>query len=55
MSVEELTGLELLLDQIVEVACSLYFSAGTWQLREADVSNYSCNIYMDVLYNFVGN
>ena len=55
MSEEELTGLELLLEQAVEVACSLYFSTGTWQLREDDVSNYSCNIYMDALYNFVGN
>lgn len=39
MSEEELAAVELLLEKAEEVTCSLYFSTGTWQLREADVSD----------------
>ena len=36
MSEEELAVVELLLDKAEEVVCSLYFSNGSWQLREAE-------------------
>ena len=41
MTDEELTAVELLLDTAEEVACSLCFSNGSWQLREPDV-NRAC-------------
>ena len=47
MSEEELAAIELLLEKAEEVTCSLYFSTGTWQLREADVSDHLQNIYMN--------
>lgn len=38
MSEEELIIIESLLERAEEVACSLYFSSASWQLREDDVS-----------------
>lgn len=51
MSEAELVTIELLLEKAEEVTCSLYFSNGSWQLRETDVRQHvfsymQCNIVL---------
>lgn len=49
MSEEELADVELLLERSTEVTCCLYFSNGSWQLRETDVGYFNSQLFYDII------